>query len=71
LCRFAYGGQFTDAGGVGGRGKETVNGGAAGTTYVENNMRPLEYRILKYLPGTNFTYLAVDHRYLHADNEGR
>ena len=69
--RFSYGGKFTNAGGVGGAGYETRHGAAAGTTYVENNRRPLEYRVLKYRQGTNTTYLAVDHRYLHTDNEGR
>ena len=69
--RFSYGGKFTDAGGSGGAGYEQRHGGAAGTTYVENNNRPLEYRTLKYREGTNTTYFAVDHRFVHANNEGR
>lgn len=49
-----------DRGGEGdGSSRELTHGGAAGTSFVENNMRPLEYRILKYLPGTNYTYLQV------------
>ena len=69
--RFSFGGRFTNAGGSGGAGFQTRHGGAAGTTYVQNNRRPLEYRILKYMEGTNTTYFEVDHRYLHSDNEGR
>lgn len=69
--RYSYGGRFNDAGGAGGSGVEAFHGGAAGTTYIENNWRPLEYRILKYNKETNSTYFQVDHRYAHADNEGR
>lgn len=68
--RYSYGGKFTNHGGDGGSAAELTHGGAAGTTFVENNFRPLEYRILKYMKGTNNTYLQVDHRYLHIDNDG-
>ena len=62
--RYKYGGKLTDHG-----GHSTV-GAAAGTIYVEENLRPLEYRHLKYLKKSNTTLLAVDHTYLHVDNEG-
>ncbi|KAK3576663.1 hypothetical protein CHS0354_004948 [Potamilus streckersoni] len=60
--RYSYGGLFTNHGGLGGTGHTASHGGAAGTTYVEENKRPQQYRILKYLHGTNNTYLQVDHR---------
>ncbi len=67
--RYTYGGKFTDCGGVGGMGSLEL-GAAAGTAFLENNLRPLEYRILKYLKDENTTYFQVDHRYVHVDNEG-
>ena len=73
-CRFkySYGGKFINNGGSGdSNDTSTNNGGAAGTTFVENNLRPLQYRILKYLKETNYTYLQVDHRYVHVDNKMR
>ena len=63
--RYTFGGRFTDRGGQGSR-----SGGAAGTVYKEENFRPLEYRQLKYKKETNTTLLAVDHTYVHVDNEG-
>ena len=69
--RYWYGGQFKDRGGSGGKTWEITRGAAAGTVYVENNNRPLEYRILKYMPDTNYTYFEVDHKYVHIDNEHR
>ncbi|PIK55148.1 Tenascin-X [Apostichopus japonicus] len=45
-------------------------GAAAGTAYVEENLRPLPYRKSKYLKETNTTLLEVDHKYVHIDNEG-
>ena len=69
--RYWYGGQFKDRGGSGGSSWDLTRGAAAGTVYVENNFRPLEYRILKYMPGTNDTYFEVDHKYVHIDNENR
>ena len=69
--RYWYGGQFKDRGGSGGKNWEITRGAAAGTVYVENNNRPLEYRILKYMPDTNNTYFEVDHKYVHIDNEHR
>ena len=45
-------------------------GGPAGTIYKEENFRPLEYRHLKYAKKTNTTLLAVDHTYVHIDNDG-
>ena len=68
--RYSYGGKYTNRGGDGGPGKTVSHGAAAGTTYVENNFRPLEYRILKYMKDSNQTYFRVDHLYLHIDNEG-
>ena len=65
--RYTYGGKFTDRGGF---GTQNDYGAPAGTVYKEENVRPLEYRILKYSKETNTTYLAVDHTYLHVDNEG-
>ena len=38
-------------------------GGAAGSAYVEENLRPPQYRILKYDKKANNTYFQVDHRY--------
>ena len=68
-CRFRYtfGGKFTDRGGF---GTKSQYGAPAGTVYKQENIRPLEYRILKYSKETNETFLAVDHTYLHVDNEG-
>ena len=63
--RYTYGGKFTDHGGQVGR-----YGGPAGTIYKEENFRPLEYRHLKYAKKTNTTLLAVDHTYVHIDNDG-
>ena len=68
--RYSYGGKFTNRGGDGGSSNILTHGGAAGTSYVENNFRPLEYRILKHLKGTNTSYFQVDHRYVHIDNVG-
>ncbi|KAK3755992.1 hypothetical protein QZH41_003345 [Actinostola sp. cb2023] len=70
LCRWRYtfGGKISDRGGI---GRDNSSSAPAGTLYKEENLRPLEYRHLKYLPGTNVTLLAVDHTYLHVDNEGR
>lgn len=68
--RYSYGGKYRNRGGDGGPGKKVSHGAAAGTTYVENNFRPLEYRILKYMKESNQTYFRVDHLYVHIDNEG-
>lgn len=58
--RYSFGGKFVNRGGEGYHSATDLTyGAAAGTAFVENNMRPLEYRILKYLPGTNYTYLQV------------
>ena len=67
--RYKYGGRIKDKG-----GQSTyigVNlGAAAGTGYKEENYRPLDYRIRKYLKSSNETIMQVDHTYVHADNEG-
>ncbi|KAJ7340206.1 hypothetical protein OS493_002937 [Desmophyllum pertusum] len=65
--RYTYGGKFTDRGGL---GTQDNYDAPAGTVYKQENFRQLEYRILKYSKETNTTYLAVDHTYLHVDNEG-
>lgn len=39
-------------------------GGAAGSSYVEENTRPPQYSILKYDSDVNMTYAQVDHRCL-------
>ena len=62
--RYKYGGNLTDHGG------HSEFGAAAGTIYKEENFRPLQYRHVKYLKKANTTVLAVDHTYLHVDNEG-
>ena len=67
--RYTYGGKFTDRGGI--NPSSNTYSAPAGTIYKEENYRPLEYRILKYMKETNTTFLAVDHTYLHVDNEGR
>ena len=67
--RYSYGGKFTDRGGIN-PGSDDYSA-PAGTIYKEENFRPLEYRILKYSKETNTTFLAVDHTYIHVDNEGR
>lgn len=66
-CRWSYryGGQLTDHGG------HSKIGAPAGTIYVEENFRPLQYRYRKYLKTTNITILVVDHMYLHVDNKGK
>lgn len=66
--RYTFGGKFSDRGGI---GSDNSKSAPAGTLYKEENYRPLEYRHLKYLSGTNDTLLAVDHTYVHVDNEGR
>ena len=65
--RYTYGGKMSDRGGF---GSQAEFGAPAGTLYKEENYRPLEYRILKYMQVTNSSLLAVDHTYLHVDNEG-
>lgn len=67
--RYKYGGRIKDKGGQSSYGGVNL-GAAAGTGYKEENYRPLEYRIRKYLKKTNETILQVDHTYLHVDNEG-
>ena len=67
--RYKYGGKFKDKGGQSTYGGVNL-GAAAGTAYKEENNRPLDYRIRKYLKKTNETILRVDHTYLHVDNEG-
>jgi hypothetical protein len=47
---------------------KSSHSGAAGTTYIEENLRELEYRHKKYDPVLNFTFMAVDHSHIHADN---
>lgn len=66
--RYTFGGQFINRGGF---GISLNNSAAAGTIYKEENFRPLEYRHLKYMKETNTTMLAVDHTYLHIDNQGK
>ena len=68
--RYSFGGKFTDCGGSGTGSNTLSRGAAAGTAFIENNLRPLQYRVLKYREGTNNTYFQVDHRYVHVDNEG-
>ena len=68
--RYTYGGKFYDHGGLGGQGNERKHGAPAGTIYKEENMRPLQYRELKYSKSRNTTYFAVDHTYVHIDNDG-
>lgn len=63
--RYTFGGKFSDRGGQGNK-----YGAPAGTIYKEENLRPLQYRELKYSKSRNLTYLAVDHTYVHIDNEG-
>ena len=67
--RYAYGGKIKDKGGQSKFNGKNL-GAAAGTGYKEENFRPLEYRIKKYMRNTNETMLRVDHTYLHVDNEG-
>ena len=66
--RYTFGGKFTDRGG---EGSSATYGAPAGTIYKEENLRPLQYRHLKYSKTTNSTYLAVDHTYIHVDNQGK
>lgn len=68
--RYSYGGKYINRGGLGYGSFKLSHAAAAGTSFVENNLRPLEYRILKYLKGTNETYFQVDYRYVHSDNQG-
>ncbi|PIK61107.1 Tenascin-X [Apostichopus japonicus] len=68
--RYTYGGLFVDHGGIGSGQNIESYGAAAGSAYVEENLRPLPYRKVKYLKGTNTTLLEVDHKYVHIDNEG-
>ena len=69
--RYAYGGRLTNRGGTGAGVFRTAHAAAAGTAYIENNMRPLQYRHLKYATSTNETYFQVDHRFVHVDNEAK
>ncbi|KAL4230251.1 hypothetical protein ACF0H5_010637 [Mactra antiquata] len=68
--RYTFGGRFINHGGHSGINTIHSHAAAAGTTFVKNNRRPLEYRVLKYMEGSNITYFEVDHRYIHADNIG-
>lgn len=65
--RYTFGGKLTDRGGD---GSSATYGAPAGTIYKEENLRQLQYRHLKYSKTTNSTYLAVDHTYIHVDNQG-
>ena len=65
--RYTFDGRFVNNGGTGGLENEHSHGGAAGTSYVSNNKRPLEYRILKYRKAAEdeaegIKYFEVDHR---------
>lgn len=66
--RYIFGGKISNRGGI---GIDNLSSAPAGTFYKEENLRPLEYRHLKYLPAMNTTLLAVDHTYIHVDNKGR
>lgn len=69
--RYTFGGTFENHGGISeSNATYSSHAGAAGTTFVKNNKRPLEYRILKYMPGSSVAYFEVDHRYIHMDNNG-
>lgn len=63
--RYKYGGKLLDHGGQGSK-----YGGTAGTIYIEENNRPLQYRDLKYNRRLNRTVLTVSHRYVLIDNAG-
>ena len=69
--RYQYGGEFHNFGGDGDGSNTQTHSGASGTTYKEENLRELEYRLKKYDPVHNTTFLAVDHTYLHSDNWGK
>ena len=62
--RYMFGGDFVNNGGQGGTLYEDSHAGAAGTTFVKNNKRPLPYRILKYRKDheDEIKYFEVDHR---------
>ena len=61
--RYTFGGKFINHGGVSGTEATYAKyAGAAGTTFVKNNKRPLEYRKLKYKDGGSTAYFEVDHR---------
>ena len=61
--RYTFGGTFINQGGMS-EDNSTLHShaGAAGTTFVKNNKRPLEYRIVKYKPGSSTKYFEVDFR---------
>ena len=63
--RYTFGGDYINHGGTGCLGHEHSHAAAAGTTFVKNNKRPLEYRILKYRHSDDdvIKYFEVDHRY--------
>ena len=71
-CRwhYTYGGQFIDHGGLGDGTEVLSHGGAGGTFYKEENLRPLEYRVVKKNKVHNNTFMDVDHKFLHSDNDG-
>lgn len=62
--RYTFGGIFENQGGVS-EDNETreSHAAAAGTTFVKNNKRPLEYRIVKYKEDSGTKFFEVDHRY--------
>ena len=68
-CRFrySYGGEYHNYGGLG-FGENGTHSGASGTTFVEENLRKLEYRQKKYDPVHNTTFLEVDHHLIHSRN---
>ena len=69
--RYQYGGEFHNFGGDGDGDHVQTHAGGSGTVYKEENLRELEYRIKKYDPIHNTTFLAVDHTYIMSDNWGK
>lgn len=68
VWRYQYGGTFHNYGGLGGSTHAVTHSGAAGTTYVEENLREIQYREKKYDKAHNSTYLDVDHKLIFTDN---
>lgn len=68
IFRYSFGGDYHNYGGDGFGDNIDMHAGASGTTFVEENLRELEYRQKKYDPVHNTTYFDVDHHYIHSDN---
>ena len=69
--RYQYGGEIPNFGGDGDGIYKQTHAGASGTFYREETFRELEYRLKKYDPVHNTTFLDSDYKYIHSNNLGK